>query len=94
MSQGFWSTLFNRSDHDRIRRLESKVDSILAQLGMDSDEQTALSDEVKSLATQPRKKFAAVKLHRAQTGAGLNEAEAAVSAYIHAQRKPKRATHI
>jgi len=68
------------------------VDVILGALGVKykEAESASLSEEVKALADQPRKKFAAVKLHRAQTGAGLRDAEAAVAAHIRARRPSKR----
>ena len=93
--QGFWDTLFNRSNDQGLQRLEAKVNRILDHLGLESaDLSTPLSDAVKALAVQPRKKFAAVKLHRQETGVGLREAEAAVAAYIRSQRKTKRTARV
>jgi len=94
--QRFWDVLFNRPDDARLRRLEAKVDVILGQLGVAYEETAAtiLSDEVKTLAELPRKKFAAVKLHRRQTGAGLREAEAAVANYLRSRRKTKRTARV
>jgi ribosomal protein L7/L12 len=91
-TQSFWDALFHRSSDARLQRVEAKVDVILGALGVSyKDVETAsLSEEVKALADQPRKKFAAVKLHRAQTGAGLREAEAAVAAHIRARRSSRR----
>ncbi len=90
----FWESLFNRPDDQRLQRLEAKVNLILEHIGVKLDDSPAaiLSEEVKALALQPRKKFAAVKLHRQQTGAGLREAEAAVAAHIRTHRKSMRAT--
>ena len=90
-TQKFWDALFNRPDDNRLQQLEAKVNAIFDHLGLEHAElATPLSDEVKALAEQPRKKFAAVKLHRQQTGVALREAEAAVAAHIRSRRKPKR----
>jgi hypothetical protein len=76
---------FKPSDVARLRRLEAKVDLILAHLGLEYAGPTAaggLSDEVKALADDPARKIQAIKLHREQTGVGLAEAKAAVEAYM------------
>ena len=93
--QRIWDTLFNRLGDDRLRRLEAKVDVLYDRLGLElHDSAKPLSDEVKALAGQPRKKFAAIKLHRQRTGVGLNEAEAAVAAHIRSLRRRKKAARI
>ncbi len=92
--QGILDTLFNKSGDTRLQKLEAKVDRILDHLGLEAADLPPLSEEVKALALQPRKKFAAVKLHRQQTGAGLREAEAAVAAHIRSHRKPKRPARV
>jgi len=94
-TQRFWDALFNRSDDHRLQRLEAKVNVILEHFGLEhTDLATPLSDEVKVLAEQPRKKFAAVKLHRQQTGVGLREAEAAVAEHIRSLRKRRRPARV
>lgn len=90
-SRGLWDLLFSGGDDGRLARLEAKVEQICRHLGLSAGHDARpLSAEVKALARQPRKKFAAVKLHREQTGAGLQEAEEAVAAYLRARRKPRR----
>ncbi len=74
---------FKPSDAARMRRLEAKVDLILKHLGLQYEGPTSiLSDEVKTLADDPDKKIAAIKLLREQTGLGLKEAKDAVEEYI------------
>src|SRR5947209_19895379 len=75
---------FKPSDVARLRRLEAKVDLILAHLGLEYQEISTpggVSADVKALADNPSNKIAAIKLHREQTGVGLAEAKAAVEAY-------------
>lgn len=94
-TQKFWDVLFNRPDDTRLQRLEAKINVLLEHLGLEhADLARPLSDEVKLLAEQPRKKFAAVKLHRQQTGVGLREAEEAIAAHIRSRRKRKRPVRI
>lgn len=90
-TQRLWDILFNRADDDRLQRLEAKVNVILDHFGLEHvNSAMSLSGEVKALAEQPRKKFAAVKLHRQQTGVSLGEAEKTVAAHIRSRRKRKR----
>jgi Ribosomal protein L7/L12 C-terminal domain len=77
-------SFFKPSDSARLRRLEAKIDQILAHLGLEYKEASApggVSADVKALADDPSNKIAAIKLHREQTGVGLAEAKAAVEAY-------------
>ena len=79
----------NSADRARLRRMEGKLDRILKHLGVAyKDPATAdgLSEEVRALADDPRKKIPAIKLHRQQTGASLREAKRAVDAYRAAGR--------
>ena len=78
-------SLYKPSDAARLRRLEAKVDLILKHLGLEyTDPATSggLSEEVKTLADDPARKIAAIKLHREQTGLGLKDAKDAVEGYI------------
>ncbi|MBX9585096.1 MAG: hypothetical protein K2X87_32725 [Gemmataceae bacterium] len=61
-----------------VMRVEQKLDRLMAKLGVDPH--PPLSDRVKELAREGRK-IEAIKLLRAETGAGLAEAKAAVEAY-------------
>ena len=70
------------SEHVELRqqllRLERKVDSILAHLGIDWQAQLSdLDSEIIDLMRQ-RQKIEAIKLYRANTGAGLVEAKSHV----------------
>lgn len=72
---------------ERLRRIETKMNLILAHLGIeckDPADPSSLSDEVRALA-DARRKVEAIKLHRAQTYTGLKEAKAAVEAYLEAK---------
>jgi hypothetical protein len=78
-------SLFKPSDAARLRRVEAKLDLLLKHLGLEytvPETPGGLSPEVKALAEDPRRKIAAIKLHREQTGLGLKEAKDAVEAYI------------
>ncbi len=87
-----WGIQWGQSDPAerlRLRRVEAKLDLILAQLGVQyhgPDSPAGLSDEVRQLANDPSQKIQAIKLHREQTGASLLEAKQAVEAYIAGQR--------
>ena len=86
---GFFDSRLRPTDRALLERLEAKVDLLIAHMGLESTDTSnpaALSDEVKKLAAQPRKKFEAVKLHRAQTGADLSSAHHAVQTYISSLR--------
>lgn len=68
------------SDRARLRRVEKKLDLILAHLGIAAEPAGVLSAEVIQLAAAGRK-IEAIAAHRRQTGAGLAEAKAAVEEY-------------
>jgi hypothetical protein len=73
------------SDDARLRRIEGKLDLLLKHQGLQFSDPAIpgdLSDEVKSLADDPTKKIAAIKLYREQTGLGLKEAKDAIDAYV------------
>ena len=77
--------LYKPSDAARLRRLEAKVDLILKHLSLEYKDPATpggLSEDVKTLADEPARKIAAIKLHREQTGLGLKDAKDAVEAYI------------
>jgi preprotein translocase subunit YajC len=58
------------------RRIERKLDALLQHHGIVLP--TGLSPEVQQLARDPKRRIAAIKLHREQTGASLLEAKNAV----------------
>jgi ribosomal protein L7/L12 len=62
----------------RIQELERKINLVLSHLGIDPNAQVAPSSHVISLATDPKRRIAAIKAYREQTGAGLREAKAAI----------------
>lgn len=62
-----------------LRRVERKVDALLKHQGVAFP--SKLSPEVQSLASDPRQKIAAIKLHRQQTGLSLAEAKAEVEEF-------------
>jgi hypothetical protein len=64
-----------------LRRVERKLDVLLKRQGVFLP-QDFLSEEVQRLARDPAQKFAAMKLHREQTGLGLAEAKADIEEYI------------
>jgi hypothetical protein len=66
--------LFGGSDQGALRRIEAKLDLILAHLGL---EFRPLSEEVRR-AAEAGEKITAIKLYRQATGAGLAEAKQAV----------------
>ena len=67
-------------DGGRSRRVERKLDLLLAGLGV--KDLPGLSPEVQELARDPRQKIAAIRLHREQTGCGLAEAKQDVEDFI------------
>ncbi len=76
--------LFRPGDRARLRRIESKLDLILGNLGIqvpDPGAASGLSAGVRQLAADGRK-IDAIKLHREETGVGLKEAKDAVEAYL------------
>ncbi len=68
-------------DHERLARIESKLNTLLHHFEIEPVSGAALSDRVKELARDPSKKIAAIKAHRDETGAGLAEAKAAIEAF-------------
>jgi ribosomal protein L7/L12 len=65
-----------------LSRLNRKLAAILQHLNVPFDEFPALSDRVKDLALDPRRKIEAIKAYREETGAGLADAKDAVEAFI------------
>lgn len=61
------------------RRMERKLDQLLAHAGLAAE--APVSAEVMQLAKIGRQ-AAAIKLHRFETGAGLDEAKAAIDAAV------------
>lgn len=71
------------ADVARLRRVESKLDLILQNLGIpwqEPDPAAGLSAEVRTLVEQGRK-IEAIKVHRELTGLGLRDAKLAVDQY-------------
>jgi hypothetical protein len=62
-----------------LRRLERKLDALLQHHGIQLP--SNLSSEVQRLASDPKQKIAAIKLHREQTGLSLAEAKEAVEEF-------------
>ncbi len=75
------SSDFSHEDAVRLRRVEQKIDLILAKLGIDYTETWNLSTEARARADQGDK-IGAIKLHREATGVGLAEAKYDVEAYL------------
>ncbi len=63
---------FGREPRRRLVRIERKVDLIVAHLGLDPNQ--GVNPEVMERVKAGRK-IEAIKLYRAQTGAGLKEAK-------------------
>jgi len=72
----------NPRDAALLRRIDAKLDLILANLGLEFDDPAApnLGDEARHLAGEGRK-IEAIKAYREATGAGLKDAKDAVEAY-------------
>jgi ribosomal protein L7/L12 len=68
-----------------VARIERKLNALLRHHGVDPTQGLPLSDRVKSLADDPARKIEAIRVYRAETGAGLAEAKEAVEAYIHSR---------
>jgi hypothetical protein len=78
------SVIFRPGDQAWRRRIESKLDAIIANLGIQAPDPGAasgLSTGVRQLADAGQK-IQAIKLHREETGLGLKEANDAVEAYM------------
>ena len=73
------------AEQARLRRLERKLDMLLAHFGMEPPEVAALSAEAKQLADEG-KKIEAIAVHREQTGLSLKDAKDAVEAYLNRPR--------
>jgi hypothetical protein len=78
-----FSSALSPADRARLRRVERKLDLLLAHLNVPYDEALAggLSSEVRNLADQGRK-IEAIKLHRQLTGSSLVDAKTAVEDYM------------
>jgi len=74
---------FSPADSARLRRIERKLDLIIAHLGIRYDEAVRddIPNEVRSLADEGRK-IPAIKAHRQLTGSSLVEAKRAVEDYM------------
>jgi hypothetical protein len=77
-------SIFKPSDRVRLRRLESKVDLLLKNFNLKyhPPNATGLSEEVMTLADDPKTMHRAIQLYREQTGAGLTEARVTINDYI------------
>jgi hypothetical protein len=76
---------FTPQDAHRLRRIEQKLDLILAHLGIPFSETSPLAPEVRELADRGDK-IGAIKLHRQATGAGLVAAKQEVEEYMDRKR--------
>jgi ribosomal protein L7/L12 len=73
---------FTAADAARLRRVEAKLDLILAHLGVPfTDEADQLPEAARQLA-ESGDKIAAIKAYREATGAGLAEAKRAVEVFL------------
>jgi hypothetical protein len=71
----YWET------KSRMGRLERKLNALLRHQGIDLTQGAALSDRVKELAADPRRKIEAIKAYREENGVGLAEAKEAVESF-------------
>ncbi len=76
---------FTDQDALRLRRIEQKLDLILAHLGIEFSVTSTLAPEVRALADRGDK-IGAIKLLRQVTGAGLAAAKQEVEAYLDRKR--------
>ena len=67
------------ADHDRLRRVEYKLDLVLTHLGIEYVPPAKAAWQ--ALADDPARKIAAIKAYREETGSSLADAKAAVEAY-------------
>jgi hypothetical protein len=72
-------------DRGRLRRIEDKLDLILAHLGIHDVPQP--KPVWQELADDPGQKIMAIKAYREEHGAGLAEAKKAVEDYIEGRTK-------
>ena len=66
----------------RLARVEHKLNLLLQHSGIDALRELRLSERVKEIARDPKRKIEAIKTYRDETGAGLAEAKEAVELYI------------
>ena len=87
-----WGSALSEVDIQRLRRIELKLDAILDHLGVEPPKPHGLIPaEIGALVGGGRKVYA-VMLYRACTGAGLEEAIAAVEAIDAGQSLPPKPT--
>ena len=72
-------------DHERLVRLERKLNAVLRHFQIDPTSAAPLSDRVKELARDPSKKIEAIKAYREETGTSLIEAKTAIEAFTNGQ---------
>jgi ribosomal protein L7/L12 len=66
----------------KLNAMERKLNALLQHAGLDPTEGFKLSDRVKNLARDPRRKIEAIKVYREETGTSLVEAKEAVETFI------------
>jgi hypothetical protein len=66
----------------RLARIEHKLNLLLQHSGIEALGELRLSERVKEIARDPKRKIEAIKVYREETGAGLAEAKQAVELYI------------
>jgi len=78
------STPFTPADRALLIRIEQKLDLLLGYLGIADPPPpaTGLSPAVQALALDPNNKIQAIAQYRAETGASLAQAKAAVERFI------------
>jgi ribosomal protein L7/L12 len=75
-----WATVTQMGK--RLERTERKLNALLRHFSIDATQGLALSDRVKELARDPKRKIEAIKVYREETGAGLAKAKEAVEAFM------------
>jgi hypothetical protein len=70
-----------------LARVDRKLALLLRQMNVPFDEFPALSERVKELARDPKRKIEAIKIYREETGVGLADAKDAVEAFIASVRR-------
>lgn len=79
---GFLAFLVKLEQVERhLKRLDYRMGLILQHLNVDLGVGTQLSEQVQTLARDPRRRIEAIKLYREETGAGLREAKEAIEAF-------------
>jgi ribosomal protein L7/L12 len=66
----------------RLERTERKLNALLRHFNLEWTRSSPLSDRIKELARDPKRKIEAIKVYREETGAGLAEAKEAVEAFM------------